>query len=277
MLADNLVSIAFLAGPLLFVLAVFGAALTVLRSRAGQPQPALYTVSIATVLSVWLFHSLVYPLHETRYLLMAAPALLLLASVPLRQIVERYQLNRAVLAFAGVAYVTFTFTVPQKRTSSWVEAADAVLAYGLPRGGAVLVSADGAREGMLVAEIAMRDVRPDHFVLRANKVLASQTLMGTHYIQRYSTPEELMGALDSVPVSMVVLQPCAAEQCSSHERLLADLVMTRPERFRLTSVTAARPREPAIRVYSVIGNEDKPARNISIDMTHTLGGMLEQR
>lgn len=282
MLADNLMSIALLAGPVVFALAAVGAVLACLsmRGRVEQNTPlslVLYVVSTATVLAIWLFHGVVYPIHSTRYLLSAAPAVLLLASVPLRHFMhDRHNLSRAMLALGGVAYAAFTFTVPQKKTSSWVEVADAVLAHGVPRGGAVLVSADGAGEGMLVAEIAMRDSRPNYFILRANKMLASQTLMGADYKQRYQTPVELMRALDAVPVSMAVVQPCSPKQCAGHEKLVAETARQLPERWRLLSVTTTKDGSP-IQLYRIAGNEGKPARAFSLDMSHTIGGTLEKR
>jgi len=179
-------------------------------------------------------------------------------------------------ALIAAAHAASTFVVQAKNNSAYVRVADEILGLGLPDSGGVLVSADAKGEGMLTAEFVMRDQRPNHYVVRASKVLATQTLMGDKYQLRYQSPEGIMTALDSIPIAVVVMRQCAREQCSDHENLLTQTAGTFPERWQLTSSI---PNEtgPSILIYRIVGNETKAVRTLQIDMSPTLGTTVEKR
>lgn len=284
-LAATAKGIIFVAGPVMFVLAVIGCVLVRLNIRrrlrvVTSKHQSLYVVAAAMVLAVFLFHGAIYPLYEARYLLPAAPALILL-SWPTVGYIHSVLGDRPVLAAAALfavaaAHAASTFVVPAKKTSAYVGAAEAVLACGLPRNGAVLVSADVLGEGMLTAEFVMRDSRPDHYVVRASKVLGTQTLMGKKYRLKYQSPEEMMTALDSIPIAIVVIQQCPEGQCGEHENVLTQAAARYPERWRLSSVISSETGSPIL-IYQITGNEGKAVRTLNIDMTHTLGTTFEKR
>jgi hypothetical protein len=175
----------------------------------------------------------------------------------------------------AAAHFASTFALPAKKTGAYVGAAEAVLASGLSPNGAVLISANAVGEGMLTAEFVMRDHRPGHYVVRASKVLATQTLMGDNYRLKYHTPEEIMTVLDSIPIGIVVLQECARGECGEHENLLNKAASRYPERWRLSSVIPSETGSP-IRIYQITGNEGKAVQKLSIDMTYTLGTSVEK-
>ncbi len=282
-LAETAKGIMFIAGPVVFVLALIGSVLVRLNVRRrlqilASKHRSLYVVAAAMVLAVFLFHA-IYPLYEPRYLLPVAPALILLSwpSVGFMHSLlgNRRWLAMAALFFVVAAHAASTFVVPAKKTSAYVRAAEAVLACGLPRNGAVLVSADPVGEGMLTAEFVMRDRRPDHYVVRASKVLATQTLMGDKYRLNYQSPEEIMTALDSIPIAIVVLQQCP-KGCGEHENLLTQAVVRYPERWRLSSVIPSETGSPIL-IYQITGNEGQAVRTLHIDMKYTLGTTVEKQ
>jgi hypothetical protein len=163
-----------------------------------------------------------------------------------------------------------------KSTSVYVKAADAVISSGLVHNGAVLVSADAEGEGMLTAEFVMRDRRPDHYVVRASKVLATQNAMGDQYQLKYHTPQQVMMVLDSIPVAIVVTQRCPKGKCGEHESLLNEAAALYPERWRLSSVIPSEPDFPIL-VYQIIGNEAKTVQMLQVDMMKTLGTTIDSR
>jgi 4-amino-4-deoxy-L-arabinose transferase-like glycosyltransferase len=280
----NAKGLILVAGPVVFALAVIGSG--VVLTRIGRLQPpitpkvrSLCIVAVAVIMAVFSFHSFIYPLYDRRYLLPAAPPLILLASQSFRYVHAAVSKRRSLAAAAFLivlaVHLASTFVVPAKNTRSYVTVTEAVLASGLPPNGGVLVSADGIGEGMLTAEFAMRDHRPDHYVVRATKVLANQTLMGDKYQLRYQSPDEMMAVLDSIPIAVVVIQPCVKSKCGEHENILIEAASRYPERWRLSSVIPSETSSPIL-IYQIVGN-DKPVRSLQIDMTNTLGTTVEKQ
>ena len=136
--------------------------------------------------------------------------------------------------------------------------------------------ADAEGEGMITAEFVMRDRRPDHYVVRASKVLATQDVMGNKYQLKYQTPEQVMRVLDSIPVAIVVMQRCPIGRCGQHENLLNEAATLYPERWRLSSVVPSEQASPIL-VYQIIGNETKTVQTLQLDMIRTLGTTIDSR
>ena len=279
----NAKGMVFIAGPLMFLLAVVGFALRrgdiSRRMEFRSKEGALCTAAAAIIVSLFVFHSFIYPIYEPRYLFPAIPALILLASQSIKYMYPVLS-ERPILAGGAVlllltVHVGSTFALPSKRTSAYVKVADAVNAAGLQHSQAVLVSAEGIGEGMLTAEFTMRDQRPDHYVVRATKVLAKQTLMGDNYQLKYKSPDEIMSLLDSIPIAIVVIQKCPVGRCGEHENILIEAASRYPQRLQLLSVIPDETGSP-INIYRVIGNESRAVRSLRIDMTEHLGTTLEK-
>jgi hypothetical protein len=205
----------------------------------------------------------------------------MLLSRPSLEYLHSFFRNRTALTVAALSlvvglHVASTYGVFLKSTSVYVKAADAVISSGLVHNGAVLVSADAEGEGMLTAEFVMRDRRPDHYVVRASKVLATQNAMGDQYQLKYHTPQQVMMVLDSIPVAIVVTQRCPKGKCGEHESLLNEAAALYPERWRLSSVIPSEPDFPIL-VYQIIGNEAKTVQMLQVDMMKTLGTTIDSR
>ncbi len=284
LLAGNAKNTIVVAGPVVFVLAAFGSLLMGLNIRR-RPEDrslklySLYVVAAAMVLALFIFHCATHRIY-LRYFLPAAPALMLL-SRPSLEYLHSFLRNRTALTVAALSllvgvHVASTFGVPLKKSSAYVKATDAVISSGLTHNGAVLVSADAEGEGMLTAEFVMRDRRPDHYVVRASKLLATQTLMGDKYQLKYHTPQQIMNVLDSIPVAIVVTQRCPKGKCGEHENLLNEAATLYPDRWRLSSVIPSEPASPIL-VYQIIGNEAKTVQTLQLDMLKTLGTTIDSR
>jgi hypothetical protein len=99
--------------------------------------------------------------------------------------------------------------------------------------------------------------------------------MGDNYQLKYKTPEEMMTALDAIPISVVVIQRCPKGKCGEHENLLIQAAQQYPERWRLSSAIPSESGSPIL-IYRISGNEDKAVRALHIDMTPTLGTTVEK-
>ncbi|HUS05116.1 MAG TPA: glycosyltransferase family 39 protein [Bryobacteraceae bacterium] len=281
--AGNTTDLARLGGIVLFTLGIIGAGLAVRNSRryANDPHTNLHISAVAILASSWLFHTVLYPIQDSRYLLPAAASVVMLALLALDTAVGALRflpwnvraVEAAAMALLVLPYAALTFHLPRKNTTDFSRVADIVLAQRLPVNGVVLVAADAMGEGMFVSEFAMRGPRPRHFVARSRKFLVQHTLMGQQYTMLFKTGPELMAALDSVPVSLVVLDECIQQSCGEHGLLLSSLVREMPRRWEMVDTV---PKETGgqIRIYRLNGNEHKTFNRLSIDMRYTLGGII---
>jgi hypothetical protein len=276
----NILTIVALASPIVFILAALGAIAVirgVRKTAAARASQGVLVTSIALIVSVWVFHSFLYPIQDARYLLPLAPCLILLAWNPIERALRipglaRY--SRAAMAAAilliAAPYAAFSFHVPQKKTAAFVTAVDQLLAAGIPERGVILVASDASGEGSLVAEFAMRERRRRYFVARAGKVLADSDLMGADYRLLYHTSEELMNALDDVPVHVAVVEECPAARCGAHNALLAETISRMPQRWRLIDEVRSAEGGP-LRIYRIAGNQARSLQRLQVNLRRTLG------
>lgn len=288
MAARNAEAMFVIVGPAIGLLAAAGALLVIRPAlvpgtelNPATLRSAIHVVAFASVLSIWLFHSFVYPISEIRYVVPAAPFLILLAWIPLNLVLRtaRGAVGRGwapvavALAIMLVPFAAFTFHVPQKNTEQLVKVVDAIEEQSLPEHSVILVSSDAAGEGMFVAEMAMREKRPGSIIARASKVLADRRLMGQDYRLLYNTPEELMKALDSFPVNVAVIEDCPEQVCGKHTVLLAECVRTMSARWRLLG-SIQRENGRTIGIYRLAGNEGKSVKKLQADLRHALGTVI---
>ena len=129
---------------------------------------------------------------------------------------------------------------------------------------------------MFVSEIAIREQRPNHIVLRGSKVLATSRWDGRNYKILFSTPEEIMRYLAEIPVEIVIIDHSVpVEYQTEDQRLLQRMLETHPERWiHLGSYPLTRrgvEYADAIHIYRQMGVEGSLPRPIRINMEHMLG------
>ena len=284
----NLLTLLQMAGPIALGLAVVGAVEAVRLARRNLWERAASgwadaVVAIAVLVATWIFHSLMYPIVGFRYLLPAAPCVIFLAVLGLRSLLRSVVISSPGKAgvFASVAGfiafmpgLAFSVPLPKKDTAAFVLAAEKALEQPLVRDGVILVSSAGSGEGMLVAEIAMRDRGRARFVARASKLFADSHLMGHDYRLLYQTPHELIQALDEIPVSVAVVEECTEADCDAHHRLLSDAIRDVPSRWCLAG-QFVQTGKPPLRIYTLSGNEGKSLKSIRINMQRTLHDIIE--
>lgn len=273
-------------GLALFPLVCVGAVSRLRREGPDVSVSGRWAAIVALPVSIFLFHSFVSAGYEGRYVVSATPALVLLALAGIAtaaaylppwtsSLTVRHWLLTAACA---IVFLGTTFHIPQKRLSGYIEAAEAILATPEFRHSVIMVSTYGVHwngEGMLIAEIAMREQRPGHYVIRATKALSRIDWNATEEQPFYDTPEEVLAFLDSVPIGGLVLDMTPRVKAFRHHDLLVRTVRAHPERFVLMSVhPLSRPpgqvAADSIHVYRVAGNENPPPERLYLDRERLL-------
>jgi hypothetical protein len=163
--------------------------------------------------SVLLFHTAIVPLGDLRHMLPAAVAIVAFAGMGMRRSVALLETggiparaaSGSVIGLTAATFGLVTFTVPHEMNSGAAEVAETILAHPEWRHDTVLVSSQGNGEGSVIAELAMREIRPNRRVLRASKVLATSSWNGSGYRLRFSTAEEVNAYLETIPVQIIVI------------------------------------------------------------------------
>jgi hypothetical protein len=172
----------------------------------------------------------------------------------------------AVVAAALIAFFAFQFSLVRRGQTRFGATAERLA--GEVQSRVILVSADPDREGMAVAEIAMRDLRPRHYVLRGSKVLSESDWAGKGYRSLFETPQQISSYLDSVPVDFVLMETNTSRV---HSRLLAEALRSRSGVWRQASASAE-PLSLWERVHPIA--HGKP--NIRVGMKYTLHRTLSE-
>jgi hypothetical protein len=135
---------------------------------------------------------------------------------------------------AGVLFAAEAPPLQQKPRLGADVVAETILARSDFAGATLLVSSKRDGEGVFIAEIAMREERPGHRVLRASKVLSQAHWDGSGYHLLHTTLDQVSRYLETERVAVLVLDttPPLFENVPHHD-LLLDVVRTYPERWRV--------------------------------------------
>jgi hypothetical protein len=221
-IARNTRALASTPGWLLLPLVGVGCWLKAIRHTESRNR-GTWAALFALMISVWMFHSVLYPTFDTRYLVPAIPAVLMFACAGMHAVlsrVSRPSLRVAMMCLIAAGYVTTTFQVPRKQNLGFEQIADTLVSRGLSEDSPVLVSSEPAGEGAFVAAVAIRDRRPTAIVVRGSKFLASSTWMGIEYHLLYDDDAALLRAIDRARVSHIVIDDAVADSLPHQQQLI---------------------------------------------------------
>ena len=247
----------------------------------------MWISAAALICSVWAFHCITPVMGvDRRYLIAIMPALLMFLIAGIRAIARwtgflsmgpRWRLW-ITATIVVLIFVKSNHAIPQKRHFGFDEVADQ-LEGSAYKNSVFLVSSqalDG--EGMLISEIAMREKRPSHIVLRATKMLSQSDWMGQRYSLLYNTPQEVMNFLKVTPVEVVVIQDGEGEtEYPDHKLLRETINLYSAEWEHLGTYPQRSVREPGskIDVYRLKSAEGRTASKIRINLPFTLKRSVE--
>jgi hypothetical protein len=243
--------------------------------------PAAWAGAVSYLAAVYVIRLLV-PAFTTRHLVLGLPMLAMFVAAGAERVMARVPGTRpgtargAVLLALAVA-LQLAYAVHATRPKDYtgfMEVARDLTAKPEFRDSAIMVVSGELGEGMLVSEVAMREKRPGHIVLRAGKMLARSSWMGDSYQMLYQSPAEVMGCLAGIPVALLVVDSLP-ETRYPHQDLILEMLRLFPERW---SLVRSYPRyrsgsgvRGTIDLYRLVGHEGKPPGGIRIEMPKTLG------
>ena len=266
--------------------AVAGLAAIMARRLNGRPIQNIAATMAALPAAVLLFH-IAAPLEpSSRYLLSALPAILWLSVYGIAWASRRFDLvpglgpagrGLALASGAAAVFVATAFTISWKAHYGFTEIAEYLLQRPDCGRCVVLASSRGNGGGMLIAEFAMREARPGHIVLRAEKMLSRSTWHGARYELLYADAGAVEDYLESVPVDFVVIDESVGGDLRHHD-LLTEAVARGGDRWHLANAirSEASGSQPIL-VYGA--SRQKPAGEdvkVAIDMKYTLGRAIRK-
>ena len=181
---------------------------------------------------------------------------------------------------AGALFFLETFSVPGKPWWGFGDVAASILSQPQLESSVLLVSSGPTGEGAFVSEIASRERRPGHIVLRGSKVLATSRWDGGSYRSHFETTDSLWDFLRETPVGVIVVDRRVPR---SHRTPDLDLLWeTLQENSEHWTLLASYPAvrngvelADSVYVYKQNGHETRPVQRIRIDLTEMLGRHVE--
>ena len=243
--------------------------------RSGRVD-LLWGTLFAQIIAVWVFHSTIPAGLETRFLLASLAPWLMFAAAGVQWISERLKSvwlpSRGwaflLTAVAGIVFFATVFEAPKKRRLGFQEVAEELTSNPEFRNSIILCSSEGNGEGALISEVAMREARPGHIILRASRMLADSDWNGRDYKVKMEGPAEIQRFLEAAAVDVVVLDFDSYHEFEHHKQLQA--TMKGPDWRRIgsyprvvDSLTEPRAR---IEVWRQSGSV-KPAPSFVVQMT----------
>ncbi|MBN1567567.1 MAG: glycosyltransferase family 39 protein [Acidobacteria bacterium] len=245
---------------------------------------ARWCVLAALPVSVLLFHFFIPCGFERRHLIVAIPALMILMAAGINVIVNKLNkifpwLFAKTTIIVIILGITVLSSIPNWQRKSWDgfgRAAQELLSLPQFANSIFLISSDPTGEGIFISEVAMREIRPGHIVLRGSKVLSQSKWGGANHRVLFDNPAQLMEFLDSQPVGLVLLDNSVPveDQLPEHELLSSTIAGFSDKWERIFSFNVIRNSafsQGGIVVYRLRGHEQRPIRPIVIDMEKMLG------
>jgi hypothetical protein len=184
--------------------------------------------------------------------------------------------KRAVVAFAAVLFLAIeTFAIPKKAWHGMADVAEQLLLVPEFQKTVFLVSSDATVEGIFISEVAMRESRPSHIILRTSKVMGDSRWDGGDYKPRYSTPAEVMSYLERIPVGLVVIDlsiPVPYQR--EHHAIFKETLEAYEQQWELLGtyplIREGKEYPDALRLYRLLGHENQPIGAILLDLRRML-------
>ncbi len=267
-----------IAGVPILVLAIGGLIASVVlpwKSRKVEPK---WACMAGLLLAIFVFHCLMPTSGgDRRYFIALVPPMVMFAAAGLQYLLRvarswiRVPDSGAAIAVTLAAlFFSTAFRIPQKRYFGFDKVADE-LERPAYKDSIILISSEGEAEGLLISEMAMREHRPGHILLRATKMIGQSDWNGERYLLLRDTPEKVLAWLRSVPVELIVLDTTKL-YTSRHHELIKETLNQYPDAFELLGrYPAAGPGKDLIQLYRVKGVSSKNHGRIRIDLPFTLG------
>jgi len=273
-----------LLGPGLLVLCGVGFVDRVLLSRGGQ---ALWSALGALMIGAVVYHWFVPADLPQRHILFSLPPAICFAAAGAERLAGLLANGRAritvaiVLLLVGVVGIRLADrrTVPVPLARGFGPVAESIVSEEAFGESVLMVVSDPIGEGAFVAEVAMREERPGHVVLRASKVLSRSNWNGSQFELIYATVDDLWSFVSDVPVGVILIDRSVTEPFLTRDQLLVrEMIDQHRDRFTAVAsfplVRDGLEFERELELYSLTGHQAQDVIPIEIDMNAMLGKTL---
>jgi 4-amino-4-deoxy-L-arabinose transferase-like glycosyltransferase len=278
-----------LVGVGLLLAAIAGIAVQA-RARPPAGSGGAWPTALAYLVSLLAFQVLVPGGIEVRYLVPAAPVLLMFAVAGAAWAAQRLTLifrsqTRAAVAVAallGLVYFLGTFTIPTEANRGFAAVARALLDDPTLVADPMLVSSDARGEGMFIAAVAEQSPQPPRSILRASQLLAASNWNGSTYAPVCNSDDQVLACLREAGVRVVVCDlSLPARQTRAHHRQLVTALDAVPEVWESAGVYPltrhGRTVPDALRVYRLHNAGNPVAQSWSLALPARAAGPLAAR
>lgn len=256
-----------LPGLVIGAAAILGAVYTLIGTwKGGRGRP--YWIALIGFTAAALLFQIVVPTGvESRKLLIAMPAMFVLAGAG-AQLLARWihparQFKLAGILFCCIALVTLLLSLPieAKPRLGFATIAEA-LDRMLPRESAALLICDATAEGAIISEFALRHPHPQVYLVRGTKLMASQDWNGKQYEQRIRSAEQCERLLESIPVGVVLIDRNRFAVHREAFGIVEAMIQAHSSEWQLAQEFAMPPRSHySIAIYRMRG-EIEPVRDL---------------
>jgi Dolichyl-phosphate-mannose-protein mannosyltransferase len=272
-------------GGVLIGLAVIGFVVEVLMRRREDVKSKW--AAFAALLFSTGFLALAVPAGlEERFLIPALPAALAFAIAGLDFLAGRLLPGKLSLPWRRAAlilpvtalFLADTFFIPKNVSFGFAPVAEYVLSQPKLAKAVLLISSDAIGESMFISELAVREARPGHYVLRASKVLCNCSWSGDQQSSLYPTPEALMEYFTHSPIQIVIDDKTVrARSHLEYRQVLETAIQAYPQRWTLLG-TYPLTRDGILypkgaNVYRVSGTD--PSAPVEIDLRRMLNKTMQ--
>jgi hypothetical protein len=264
-------------GPALAVCCALGIWKMVIVPMRGKRLEAFWAVMLAYMVSVWVFHAVVPTSIEPRKLFIAIPALLLFAGAGIDWMMRVIRVRWAVPAAVALAFAAFTFQVPHDYCPGFVRATDFLLSRPELKNVGFFISSNTDGEGRFIAEVASREVEPQHFIVRSSKALVRSNWLSTQYDLRCTTPAQVHDALNRFPLGIVVVQNEPKRFAHVHHKLLLAMLQQSPDWVKIYSDHPHCTRHTEgeeIAIYQYKPDPYRKIEHVEVDLENKIGRTL---
>ena len=264
-------------------LAVIGLFASVPRLIAFPERNGFWVAMIGLLLGFTVVACVIPVGKEERYLLPAVPAALAFSVAGIGFLGSKLPDMRMKSAFLSSIFLGTFLVTPfhfqRQRNYGFAPLAQVLTSSPQFRDDVILIASDADGEGMLVSEIAMREKRPGHIVLRASKILTTGDWTGSRLTPLFQTPEQVQDYVDSIPVSVVILDHSVSpSDFQDYEYLLEEAIVSHQSSWMLLGTYSIWRRGVEHREAAKVYLRSAPAANpqgvVHIDMTNMLGKTL---
>ncbi len=252
--------------------------------KHGRAPKGIWVSAAALIFSFWGFHILVPSAGpEPRYLIAVTPPMILFLLAGIVKIAQLLPFpmgaHRRIWTVAGIVvaiFLTTGFSIPKKPHHGFDRAAQSLQKPEF-KNSVMLISSEDDGEGMFISEMAIREQRPSHIILRATKMLSQSDWNRDRYKLLYATPEQVMKFLESVPVELVIIDNQSHLKPLPHHVLLKRTIASYPDLWRhVASFPQTADSISDIEVYQLKSAVGHPREKIRIELPYTLKRSIQQ-